>query len=42
MTGPDGVDRLLLDEAAAYPGRPTVVVDGGDGTEETEEITGAR
>ena len=27
MTEPDGVDRLLLDEAAAYAGRPTVVVE---------------
>ncbi|RYZ28743.1 MAG: SAM-dependent methyltransferase, partial [Propionibacteriaceae bacterium] len=27
MTEPDGVDRLLLEEAAAYAGRPTVVVD---------------
>lgn len=27
MTGPDGVDRLLLEEAPAYAGRRTVVVD---------------
>jgi 16S rRNA (guanine1207-N2)-methyltransferase len=27
MAEPDGVDRLLLDEAAAYAGRRTVVVD---------------
>ena len=27
MTEPDGVDRLLLDEAAAYADRPTVVID---------------
>lgn len=32
MAEPDGVDRLLIDEAAAYAGRPTVVIDDVTGS----------